>query len=166
MAVSSWEKGFGNYYFFPCLTEKNVAKKHSLRRATEERVTSESFALFMNITFTTFLRMPPNTTKLSQEEDEAYLEDPREIQARLIAESQVLKKQAFGVLNEDGKRKGFFNFGGEMKWLNILLITVLHISAVYHIITFPYWRHPITVLWGKILQYFIRNMHLSKNFYN
>ena len=37
----------------------------------------------------------------------------------------------------------------ELKWINIIFITFLHIMAVYSFITFPYSKHKKTALWSK-----------------
>ena len=76
------------------------------------------------------------------EENQPYIEGPKKFQAKVIAETKVLNEK-FSIAEEIRKRKRLFEFKIELEWKNIAIITVLHVTAVYNFLTYPYsqqWR--------------------------
>ena len=98
--------------------------------------------------------MPPNASSVNSslqnkcEENQAHLECPKELQAKIIAETKALNKQ-YGISEKIKKKKGLFEFETELIWTNIIAITTLHILGVYYALTFPYIMHWKTLIWGK-----------------
>lgn len=98
--------------------------------------------------------MPPNVSGtgpcLKKEyacEDEAHLECPKELQARITEEKRQLDK------NDDHSKvtkiKKWYEFETKLIWLNIVAISLFHAIAVYAFFTFPLRQHLMSALWSK-----------------
>lgn len=60
-----------------------------------------------------------------------------------------------GIISNDQTGMETINYKRELIWTNILLITLLHIVAIYGLLTFPYHRKLRTFLFGKYLLFVI-----------
>ena len=78
-----------------------------------------------------------STLQNEYEENQPHLECPKELQAKLLAETKTLNAK-FGVTEEIKKKKGLFEFETELKWNNIIFITLHHVVGLYYFLTFPY----------------------------
>jgi hypothetical protein len=98
--------------------------------------------------------MPPNSSSTNSchedqcEVDKAHLECPKELQAKIVAETKALNKQ-LGVTDKIYKKRGVFQFETEIIWQNAVAITMLHILGVYHILTFSYLQYWKAFIWGE-----------------
>ncbi|XP_011500717.1 PREDICTED: acyl-CoA Delta(11) desaturase-like [Ceratosolen solmsi marchali] len=100
--------------------------------------------------------MPPNVSSTNQchqkqcEVDQAHLECPKELQAKIVAETKALNKR-LGIANKIYMKNGVFRFETEIIWKNAIAITMLHIFGVYHILTFSYMQHWKAFVWGYLM---------------
>ena len=77
------------------------------------------------------------STLQNKYEDQPHLECPKELQAKIIAETKALNEK-FGVAEEIKKKKGLFEFERELKWINIVFITLHQVLGIYFFLTYPY----------------------------
>ncbi|XP_001602540.1 acyl-CoA Delta(11) desaturase [Nasonia vitripennis] len=98
--------------------------------------------------------MPPNASsanpRIQEECDEAHLECPKELQAKIVAETRAINKK-LNIAEKLPKDKGWLDFETELIWPNILGITLLHILGFYYFLTFPYLLHWKSFLWGYLV---------------
>ncbi|KAJ8675192.1 hypothetical protein QAD02_010978 [Eretmocerus hayati] len=87
--------------------------------------------------------MPPNASSSSPhiqeqyESDEAHLECPKELQAKIAAETRAISGK-FGVPEKVQKKKKWYQLETDIIWLNAIALISLHVIGLYHFITFPY----------------------------
>lgn len=69
-------------------------------------------------------------------------------------ENQLTKgsKDETKTLNQDQKGRSTL-VKQPLIWLNITIISIYHLAALYAFITFPYVQRPLTFLWGKPTHY-------------
>ncbi|XP_043272184.1 acyl-CoA Delta-9 desaturase-like [Venturia canescens] len=98
--------------------------------------------------------MPPNVPDSSTQCPGSM---PNKIQERIEAHhhqnGNIATLKDFGVGNGELKKKlkntpeEWFGFQSKLLWSNIIALTLLHIGAVWTILTFPYWQHKFLTAW-------------------
>ncbi|XP_058810729.1 acyl-CoA Delta-9 desaturase-like [Phymastichus coffea] len=100
--------------------------------------------------------MPPNASSATssvQEECDgltAHLDCPKELQAKIVAETKAINKQ-LGIEDKVERKRGFLDFGTKIIWQNAIAITIFHILAFYYFLTFPFRKHLGLFFWGYIM---------------
>lgn len=76
--------------------------------------------------FTTLYRRPDKEENIKQNESEEFVENKKEL-----------------------TKKRWYEFETEVVWSNVIIITFLHVMALYYLFAYPYWKYKILTVWGK-----------------
>ncbi|CAD6209091.1 GSCOCG00003722001-RA-CDS [Cotesia congregata] len=78
--------------------------------------------------FATSYRRPDKEGNIKQDEIEEIVENKKEL-----------------------TKKRWYEFETEVVWSNVIIITFLHVMALYYLFAYPYWKYKILTVWGIVV---------------